>query len=73
MAAAFNRKITVIPAARSRGFAFITGVIAAIAVPPHIAVPEEIKIANLRSIPSNQPISNPPKKVQSTKIDIKGK
>ena len=56
---------------KSFGFAFINGETAAIAVAPHIAVPEASKSPTFLSILKRLTKMIPAKKVQITKIDIK--
>ena len=58
---------------KSFGFALINGAIAAIAVAPHIAVPDAIKIASFWSIFNTLAIKMPTKKVIITKPDMYGK
>ena len=58
---------------KSFGFAFMIGEIAAMAVAPHIAVPEAIRIDNLESILKIFAINMPVTKTKITKIEMYGK
>ena len=58
---------------KSFGFAFINGEIAAMAVAPHIAVPDAIRIDNLVSILKILEIRIPIAKTKITKIEMNGK
>ena len=73
IAKAFKRKIIPIHMNKSFGFAFIIGEIAAMAVAPHIAVPDAISIDNLVSILKILEIRIPIAKTKITKIEMNGK
>ena len=70
MAIALNTKIIVNAANKSFGFDLIKGEIAAIAVAPHIAVPEAINIPKLLSTLNRFARNNPIKKIIITKADM---
>jgi phosphoribosylcarboxyaminoimidazole (NCAIR) mutase len=69
----FRRKIIAMLINKSFGFAFMIGEIAAMAVAPHIAVPEAIRIDNLESILKIFEINMPETKTKITKIEMYGK
>ena len=73
IAKAFKRKIIPMHMNKSFGFAFINGEIAAMAVAPHIAVPDAIRIDNLVSILKILEIRIPIAKTKITKIEMNGK
>jgi hypothetical protein len=68
-----NIKIIVNAKIRSLGFALMIGAIAAIAVPPHIAAPEEIRIEIFLSNFNILEITKPPKKDKKTNKVIQPK
>ena len=72
-AKAFNKKIIAIEDASSSGLAFMIGAKAAIAVPPHIAVPEIRRSKCFLSIFINDPSKKPRIITVITYREIKGK
>lgn len=73
IAIAFNKKIIVRAISNSWGLALIIGAMAAMAVPPQIAAPDEIKNAKRFSILRILPINNPAKKERITNKEIQGR
>jgi hypothetical protein len=73
IAIVLNRKITPKDVSSWFGFALISGEIAAIAVAPHIAVPDVISIDNFGSILKIFEIKMPKLKTITTKIEMYGK
>ena len=70
MAIALKMKITPSDVSKSLGFALIKGEIAAIAVAPHIAVPETRSIDSLVSILKTLEAMNPTRNITITKSEI---
>ena len=73
IAIAFNKKIIVRAMSNSWGLALIIGAMAAMAVPPQIAAPDEIKNAKRFSILRILLINNPAKKERITNNEIQGR
>ena len=73
IAIAFNKKTIVRAMSNSWGLALIIGAMAAMAVPPQIAAPDEIKNAKRFLILRILPINNPAKKERITNNEIQGK
>ena len=73
IAIAFNKKTIVRAMSNSWGLALIIGAMAAMAVPPQIAAPDEIKNAKRFSILRILPINNPAKKERITNNEIQGR
>ena len=73
IAIAFNKKTIVRAISNSWGLALIIGAMAAMAVPPQIAAPDEIKNAKRFSIFRILPINNPRKRERITNNEIQGR